>query len=64
VRFWGALAIVTHFIPDIYIFAVLRQPSPFLVDGLILVIALLAIIAVIGVMRQIQRRERESLKVR
>lgn len=56
VRIWGAIAVVTHFIPDIYIFAVLRQPPPFLVDGLIFVIALFAIIAVIGVVRQIQRR--------
>ena len=33
VRIWGAIAVITHFIPDIYIFAVLRQPPPLLVDG-------------------------------
>lgn len=62
VRTWGAIAVVTHFIPDIYIFTVLRQPPPFLVDGLIFVIALFAIIAVIGVVRQIQRRNPDNLK--
>ena len=62
VRIWGAIAVVTHFIPDIYIFTVLRQPPPFLVDGLIFVIALFAIIAVIGVVRQIQRRNPDNLK--
>jgi len=55
VRIWGAIAVVTHFIPDVYIFTVLRQPPPFLVDGLIFVVALFAIIAVIGVVREIQR---------
>ena len=62
VRMWGAIAIVTHFIPDIYIFAVLREPPPWLVDGLVFVIALFTILAVIGVIRQIQKRRAEDLK--
>lgn len=64
VRNWGAIAVVTHFIPDIYIFTVLNQPPPFLVDGLIFVIALFAIMAVIGVVRQIQRRNPDNPKVK
>ena len=62
VRIWGAIALVTHFIPDVYIFAVLRQPPPWLVDGLIFVIALFTILAIIGVIRQIQQRRAEDLK--
>lgn len=63
VRIWGAIAVITHFIPDIYIFAVLRQPPPLLVDGLIFVIVLFAIVALIGVLRQIQKRRAVDLKV-
>ena len=63
VRIWGAIAVITHFIPDIYIFAVLRQPPPLLVDGLIFVIVLFAIVALIGVLRQIQKRRAADLKV-
>ena len=62
VRIWGAIAVVTHFIPDVYIFAVLRKPPPWLVDGLIFVIVLFTILAVIGVIRQIQKRRAEDLK--
>ena len=58
VRIWGFIALVTHFIPDIYIFAVLREPPPLLVDGLVFVIVLFTIVAIIGVVRQfIGRRE-------
>ena len=63
VRIWGAIAVITHFIPDVYIFAVLRQPPPLLVDGLIFVIVLFAIVALIGVLRQIQKRRAVDLKV-
>lgn len=63
VRIWGAIAVITHFIPDVYIFAVLRQPPPLLVDGLIFVIVLFAIVALIGVLRQIQKRRAADLKV-
>ena len=62
VRIWGTIAVVTHFIPDIYIFAVLRKPPPWLLDGLIFVIVLFTILAVIGVIRQIQKRRAEDLK--
>ena len=63
VRSWGLIAVVTHFIPDIYIFAVLNEPPPLLVDGLIFVIALFTIIAVIGVIRQIQAKKAANPKV-
>jgi hypothetical protein len=53
---------VTHFIPDIYIFAVLREPPPLLVDGLILLVVLLSVVAIIGVIRQIQRPKPLDLK--
>ena len=62
VRIWGAIAVITHFIPDVYIFAVLREPPPWLVDGLIFVIVLFTILAIIGVIRQIQKRRAEDLK--
>ena len=62
VRIWGSIAVVTHFIPDIYIFAVLREPPPLLVDGLILLVVLLSVVAIIGVIRQIQRPKPEDLK--
>ena len=63
VRMWGAIAVVTHFIPDVYIFAVLRQPPPLLVDGLIFVIVLFTIVALVGIIRQIQKRRAADLKV-
>jgi hypothetical protein len=63
VRMWGAIAVVTHFIPDLYIFAVLRQPPPLLVDGLIFVIVLFTIVALVGILRQIQKRRAADLKV-
>jgi hypothetical protein len=56
------IAVVTHFIPDIYIFAVLREPPPLLVDGLILLVVLLSVVAIIGVIRQIQRPKPTDLK--
>lgn len=62
VRIWGSIAVVTHFIPDIYIFAVLREPPPLLVDGLILIVVLLSVVAIIGVIRQIQRPKPKDLK--
>ena len=62
VRIWGSIAVVTHFIPDIYIFAVLREPPPLLVDGLILLVVLLSVVAIIGVIRQIQRPKPKDLK--
>ncbi len=61
VRIWGLIALVTHFIPDVYIFAVLREPPPLLVDGLIFVIALFTIIAVIGIIREIRKRRSADL---
>mgnify|MGYP003346397395 FL=1 len=63
VRMWGAIAVVTHFIPDVYIFAVLRKPPPLLVDGLIFVIVLFTIVALVGIIRQIQKRRAADLKV-
>ena len=63
VRMWGAIAVLTHFIPDVYIFAVLRQPPPLLVDGLIFVIVLFTIVALVGIIRQIQKRRAADLKV-
>jgi hypothetical protein len=63
VRIWGAIALVTHFIPDIYIFAVLQEPPPLLVDGLVLVIVLFTIVAIIGVIRQFQGRRGANPKV-
>ena len=56
VRSWGAIAVITHFIPDIYIFAVLQEPPPLLVDGLLFVIALFTILAIIGIVREIQKK--------
>lgn len=55
VRSWGLIALVTHFIPDIYIFAVLREPPPLLVDGLVFLVILFTVVAVIGVVREFQR---------
>ena len=57
VRSWGLIALVTHFIPDIYIFAVLREPPPLLVDGLVFLIVIVTIAAFIGIVRQIQKRK-------
>jgi hypothetical protein len=57
VRSWGLIALVTHFIPDIYIFAVLREPPPLLVDGLVFLIVIFTIAALIGIIRQIQKRK-------
>lgn len=62
VRIWGLIAVITHFIPDIYIFAVLNEPPPLLVDGLVFVIALFTIIAIIGVVQQIQAKKAANLK--
>lgn len=58
----GAIAVVTHFIPDIYIFAVLHEAPPLLMDGLIFVVALFAVLAILGVLRQIQKRRAADLK--
>ncbi len=63
VRIWGAIALVTHFIPDLYIFAVLKEPPPLLVDGLVLIVLLFTIVAIIGVIRQFQGQQRANLKV-
>ena len=63
VRIWGAIALVTHFIPDIYIFAVLKEPPPLLVDGLVLIVLLFTIVAIIGVIRKFQGQQRANLKV-
>lgn len=63
VRMWGAIAVVTHFIPDVYIFAVLQKPPPLLVDGLIFVIVLFSLVALVGIIRQIQKRRAADLKV-
>lgn len=62
VRTWGAIAVVTHFIPDIYIFAVLHEPPPLLMDGLIFVVVLFTVLAILGVLRQIQKRRAADLK--
>ncbi len=63
VRIWGAIALVTHFIPDIYIFAVLNEPPPLLVDGLVFVLVLFTVVAIIGVVRQVQGRREANPKV-
>lgn len=63
VRIWGLIALVTHFIPDIYIFAVLREAPPFLVDGLIFIIVLFSVVGLIGIIRQIQKRRPADPKV-
>jgi hypothetical protein len=63
VRIWGAIALVTHFIPDIYIFAVLNEPPPLLVDGLVFVLGLFTVVAIIGVVRQVQGRREANPKV-
>lgn len=63
VRIWGLIALVTHFIPDIYIFAVLREPPPFLLDGFIFLVVLFSVVALIGVIRQIQKRRPADPKV-
>jgi len=63
VRTWGLIAIITHFIPDIYIFAVLREPPPFLLDGFIFLVVLFSVVALIGVVRQIQKRRPADPKV-
>lgn len=63
VRMWGAIALVTHFIPDIYIFAVLDETPPLLMDGLLLIVVLFTIVAIIGVLRQFQRQKSPNLKV-
>lgn len=63
VRIWGLIAIITHFIPDIYIFAVLREPPPFLLDGFIFLVVLFSVVALIGVVRQIQKRRPTDPKV-
>lgn len=63
VRIWGLIAIITHFIPDIYIFAVLREPPPFLLDGFIFLVVLFSVVALIGVIRQIQKRRPADPKV-
>lgn len=62
VRVWGAIALVTHFIPDVYIFAVLREPPPLLVDGLVFLIVIFTMVALISIIRQIQRRRSANLK--
>ena len=62
VRIWGLIAVITHFIPDVYIFAVLKEPPPWLVDGLIFVIALFTVLAVVSIVRQIQKRKALNLK--
>ena len=63
VRIWGLIAIITHFIPDIYIFTVLREPPPFLLDGFIFLVVLFSVVALIGVVRQIQKRRPADPKV-
>lgn len=63
VRIWGAIALVTHFIPDIYIFAVLNEPPPLLVDGLVFVLVLFTVVAIIGLVRQVQGRREANPKV-
>jgi len=63
VRIWGAIALVTHFIPDIYIFAVLNEPPPLLMDGLLLIVVLFTIVAIIGVIRQLQRQKSATPEV-
>lgn len=63
VRIWGAIALVTHFIPDIYVFAVLNEPPPLLVDGLVFVLVLFTVVAIIGVVRQVQGRREANPKV-
>lgn len=62
VRIWGAIALVTHFIPDIYIFAVLHEPPPLLVDGLLFLLALFTVVALIGLIRQFQARKAATPK--
>lgn len=63
VRTWSAIALITHFIPDVYIFAVLREPPPLLVDGLVFLIVLFTAIAIIGVIRQIRKKRSGNPKV-
>ncbi len=62
VRIWGAIALVTHFIPDIYIFAVIHEPPPLLVDGLLFLLALFTVVALIGLIRQFQARKAATPK--
>lgn len=62
VRIWGALALVTHFIPDVYIFAVIHEPPPLLVDGLLFLLALFTVVALIGLIRQFQARKAATPK--
>lgn len=62
VRMWGAIALVTHFIPDIYIFAVIHEPPPLLVDGLLFLLALFTVVALIGLIRQFQARKAATPK--
>lgn len=62
VRIWGAIALVTHFIPDIYIFAVIHEPPPLLVDGLLFLLALFTVVALIGLIRQFQARKADTPK--
>ena len=62
VRIWGAIALVTHFIPDIYIFAVIHEPPPLLVDGLLFLLALFTVVALIGLIRQFLARKAATPK--
>jgi len=64
VRKWSRVATITHFIPDIYIFSVIRSAPRIIIDGLISVIAFFTLVAIASVaaqMREHRRRKKQNL---
>jgi len=64
VRKWSIVATITHFIPDIYIFSVIRSAPRIIIDGLISVIAFFTLVAIASVaaqMREHRRRKKQNL---
>ncbi len=64
VRKWSVVATITHFIPDIYIFSVVRSAPRIMIDGLISVIAFFTLVAIASVaaqMREHRRRKKLNL---
>jgi len=61
VQKWAIVATVTHFIPDIYIFSVIRSAPRIIIDGLISVIAFFTLVAIASVGAQMRdHRKRKS----
>lgn len=62
VQKWTLIATVTHFIPDIYIFSVIRSAPRIIIDGLISIIVFFTLVAILSVGAQMRDHRKKKLQ--